>query len=231
MKAEGRRTPVLSHCPSAAGCVCSPQLARAQGHGRGPDASVLAAQRGPGQPGPQGGTERGPVPAGPAGLGVPALSQSGWDVNTEGGKTLQPPPISFLNQKLRLVTILVCCGRNGTESLKPGLFGKILDVCSAELQPPRGTVDNSGNLCPSPLPAGPALGASASSVFPMTPPHQERKHARGSAARGLVSSRGLENPCSQLSGNTSSARNRRAERCRLPRQPGLPLTSAHSNAP
>lgn len=61
----------------------------------------------PGRPGPWREQKQGPVPAGPADLGVSALPQNEWDVNTEGGRTLQIPPISFLNQKLRPVTILV----------------------------------------------------------------------------------------------------------------------------
>lgn len=53
------------------------------------------------------GQKQGPVPAGPAALEVSALFQSEWDMNKEEGKTLQMLLISFLNQKLLLVVILL----------------------------------------------------------------------------------------------------------------------------
>lgn len=53
------------------------------------------------------GQKQGPVPAGPAALEVSALFQREWDMNKEEGKTLQMLLISFLNQKLLLVVILL----------------------------------------------------------------------------------------------------------------------------
>lgn len=60
----------------------------------------------PGAGWPRMGQQQGPVSAGRAGLEVSVLSRGEQDVNTEEGKTLQTPPLSFLNQNFRLVRIL-----------------------------------------------------------------------------------------------------------------------------
>lgn len=138
------------------------------------------------------------------------LKVNEWDMNTEEGKTRQTPPISLFNQKLRLVTILVYLW---TESHR--IFAKrtilensgcVLTRAAAQRgELPRRTVDNSENLCPSPLPGGLCTwNRKLQACFPRHPTSGKRTHSGLSAAQGLVSSHWPGKFfCSQLSENTT----------------------------
>lgn len=164
----------------------------------------------PGQWGLWNGAEARSYTAGPAGLELSALSQSERMGYEHRGRKNPTPPISLFNQKLRLVTILVYLW---TESHR--IFAKrtilensgcVLTRAAAQRgELPRRTVDNSENLCPSPLPGGLCTwNRKLQAYFPRHPTSGKRTHSGLSAAQGLVSSHWPGKFfCSQLSENTT----------------------------